>query len=75
MSTRLQIAAVVYLMVQGLLFGFGVIAILATPLTVHAPILIPVLIVATGLVSLPVSWFIAPRLRLRHRARGAAPRP
>lgn len=74
MSTRLQIAAVIYLMVQGVLFGFGVIAILATPLTVYAPVLIPALIVATAVISLPISWFLAPRLRLRHRTRRDAPR-
>lgn len=75
MSTRLQIAAVVYLMIQGVLFGAGVIFILATPLTAQAPVLIPVLVGVSALIALPLSWFLAPRLRLRFRARGGAPRP
>jgi hypothetical protein len=73
MSVRLQIAALIFMMVQGALFGVGVILILTTPLTAWAAVLIPVLIVVSLLVSLPVSWLIAPRMRLRYaRAKAAA---
>ncbi len=71
MSVRFQITALIYMMVQGVLFGVGVVAILASPLSDQAAILIPALVVVTGAISLPVSWFIAPHLRLRGR-RGAA---
>ncbi len=67
MSVRFQIAAVIYMMVQGVLFGVGVVAILVSPLADRAAILIPALIVVTGALSFPISWFIAPRLRLRGR--------
>ncbi|MDP1737746.1 MAG: hypothetical protein Q8L23_09920 [Caulobacter sp.] len=68
MSVRFQIAALIYMMVQGVLFGIGVVAILVSPpLAERAAILIPALVLATGAISLPISWFIAPRLRLRGR--------
>lgn len=72
MSVRFQIAALIYMMVQGVLFGAGVVAILASPLRDQAAILIPALVVVTGAISLPLSWFIAPRLRLRGRRNAAA---
>lgn len=72
MSVRFQIAAMVYMMVQAVLFGAGMIAILATPLAAHAIQLIPPMIAATALISAPISWKIAPRLRARYwRARHA----
>ena len=71
MSVRLQIAALIFMMVQGAFFGLGVIVILATPLTAWAAVLIPALIIVSLLVSVPVSWMIAPRMRLRY-ARAAA---
>ena len=71
MSVRFQIAAVIYMMVQGVLFGVGVVAILASPVADRAAILIPVLVLVTGAISLPISWLIAPRLRLRGRRNAA----
>jgi len=65
MSVRLQIAAMVYLMVQAVMFGAGIVLTLATPLAAHAQALIPAVVVVTALASAPVAWFIAPRLRLR----------
>jgi hypothetical protein len=68
MRTRLAIAAVLYMMVQGVLFGFGVIAILATPLSANAQTLIPWLVGISALISVPLAWTLAPRLRARfHR--------
>jgi len=67
MSVRFQIAALIFMMVQGVLFGVGIVMILATPLSAWAMQLIPALVVFSLAVSIPVSWMIAPRLRLRHR--------
>lgn len=66
MSVRLQIAVLVFTMVQSVLFGAGVILVLATPLTVYAMLLIPTVIIVSTLISVPVSWLIAPRLRARY---------
>ncbi len=71
MSVRLQIAALVYLMVQAVMFGVGVVLVLATPLAAAAMGLMPWVVISTAIVSLPVSWWIAPRLRARFwRERG-----
>jgi len=66
----------VSLMVNAVIFGAGVIAILAIPaLSAHAAILIPVLVLLAFVVSPLISWVIAPRLRARYwRARGLPPR-
>ena len=67
MSVRLQISALVFMMVQAVLFGVGIVAILATPLSAHAQTAIPIMIALTILASAPISWWMAPRLRLRNR--------
>lgn len=72
MSIRVQIAALIFMMVQGVFFGVGVVLILATPLAVWAMQLIPALVVLSAAVSIPVSWMIAPRLRTRYRKRSVA---
>jgi hypothetical protein len=65
MRTRIAIAALIYMLVQGVLFGVGVIAILASPLASNAQTLIPWMIVATIPIAVPIAWMIAPRLRAR----------
>lgn len=72
MPVRFQIAALIFMMVQGVLFGVGIVTILATPLSAWAMQMIPALVVVTLAISIPVSWMIAPRLRLRHRKKRLA---
>ena len=66
MYIRILIAAMVYLMVQAIMFGAGIILVLATPLNAMAMQLIPWVVGVTALLSLPISWLIAPRLRARY---------
>lgn len=66
MLTRLQIAVLVFMMVQAVLFGIGMVGILATPLNANAMTAIPYMIVATFIVSAPIAWLIAPRLQARY---------
>jgi hypothetical protein len=66
MYIRILIAAMVYLMVQAIMFGAGIILVLATPLNAMAMQLIPWMVGITALLSLPISWLIAPRLRARY---------
>lgn len=74
MATRIGIAALVFMMVQAVLFGVGVVLVLATPLSDLAMTLMPWVVGVSTAVSLPVSWVIAPRLRLRYwRERGELP--
>ncbi len=65
MSTRLAIAALLFMMVQAVFFGIGAIILLATPLKDRAAELMPFMIAITIAISLPVSWWLAPRLRAR----------
>ncbi len=66
MYIRIQIAAMVYLMVQAIMFGAGIIIVLATPLNAMAMQLMPWVVGVTAILSLPISWLIAPRLRARY---------
>lgn len=66
MYIRILIAAMVYLMVQAIMFGAGIILVLATPLNAMAMQLIPWVVGVTAVLSLPISWLIAPRLRARY---------
>ena len=67
--TRLMVAAVVYPMVQAVLFGAGLIAVLILAPQVTAQVSIPLTIGVTSMASLPISWMIAPRLMARYRRR------
>ena len=66
MWTRLQIASMVFMMVQAVLFGIGMVLILATPLSKNAMTFIPWMIAVSFVVSAPLAWLIAPRLQLRY---------
>jgi hypothetical protein len=68
MWIRVQIAAMVYLMVQAeaVMFGIGVTLVLATPLADMAMTLMPWVVATTAVLSIPISWMIAPRLRARY---------
>lgn len=71
MLVRLQISAMVFMMVQAVLFGAGMVAILLSPLRDQAMLYIPLMIVATVIVAAVISWEIAPRFRMTYwRNRG-----
>ncbi len=67
MSIRLQIAAIIFMMVQGVFFGIGVVIVLATPLKASAAQLIPLVIGVSVLLSAPTAWLIAPLMRSAHQ--------
>lgn len=72
MSARLQIAALIYMVVQAVTFGVGAVLVLATPLQAEAMNLLPFVVVASAVISVPVAWLLAPRLQARFwRAKGA----
>jgi hypothetical protein len=76
MPTRFQIAWLVFMMTNAVIFGVGIVPVLAIPaLAAHAFVLIPIVVVASVLIGAPLAWFIAPRLRARywrHRSSGDA---
>ena len=65
MKARMWIAALIYMMVQAVTFGAGAVLVLATPLQTEAMTLMPVVVAASSLVSIPISWLLAPRLQAR----------
>jgi hypothetical protein len=67
MSIRFQIAALVFMMVNAVVFGIGLVLVMTLPaLAGHAFDLIPAVVIASFVISAPLSWMIAPRLRARY---------
>lgn len=66
MKTRLAIATLIYMMVQGVLFGAGAVLVLATPLTDFAMTLMPWVVAISSIIAIPIAWIIAPRMRARY---------
>ena len=67
LSTRARIAILIYSMANAVLFGIGIVTVLSVPsLAAHAWIGIPVVVVLSLLLAVPIAWFIAPRLRARY---------
>ncbi|HAJ90206.1 MAG TPA: hypothetical protein DCM27_04220 [Rhodospirillaceae bacterium] len=58
------LSVLVFMMVQAVLFGIGTVAIVSTPLVDKAAALMPVMIVATMFLAIPISWYIAVKMRL-----------
>ena len=75
MSIRLQISILVYVMVQAVLFGVGTVLVLATPLSAVAMTLMPWVVGVSAVLSAPISWIIAPRLRARFQRDNAQSLP
>jgi len=67
MKTRLWIAAMVYPMVNAVLFGAAVIVMLSIPaLNEMASSLFLVIVPSSFILAVPLAWVLAPRLRLRY---------
>ena len=71
MSVRFQISLLVFMMVQAVMFGAGAILVLGTPLKDFAMQLMPWVIGVSAVISAPLAWMIAPRLRTRGENRAA----
>ncbi len=68
MRTRFAIAALLWPMIQAVLFGLGMVALLAARMEAAALMTaIWWMIAATCVISLPLAWVLAPRLRLGRR--------
>lgn len=75
MRTRLWIAAIMFPVVNAVLFGIGTVTLLSVPaLAEHVNALFWMVVAASFLIAVPVSWFLAPRLRVRYwrKREGAA---
>ena len=75
MSNRMIIAIVIYMMVQGVVFGIGVVLVLATPLANIAMMLMPFVVATTLVMSAPIAWWLAPLARAAHERQLNAEHP
>ena len=66
MIVRFGIAALMFMMIQAVLFGVGTVIVLATPLSDRAMELMPLVVMVTSVIAIPLSWWLAPRLRARY---------
>jgi hypothetical protein len=63
---RLRVAALIYLLVNVVVFGAGLLSVLMTPALVqHAFFWVPAIIVTSFVFSAPLAWFIAPLMMMR----------
>jgi hypothetical protein len=63
---RATIAIVIYMMVQAVVFGIGVVLVLGTPLASLAMTLMPYVVATTLVASAPLAWWIAPLAKAAH---------
>ena len=69
MQRQLIIAAVIYPMVNAVLFGAGAVFVLSL-YAAQAALLLPIVIVASFVLAAPLSWLIAPKLSLTLSGQG-----
>ncbi|MDP3545459.1 MAG: hypothetical protein Q8S29_04700 [Phreatobacter sp.] len=69
MKTRLAVTALIFMVVQGVLFGVGALLVLATPMRAEMETLLPYAIVVSFMLAAPLAWIIAPRMMQRYSQR------
>lgn len=62
MRLRIMITLLIYLIVQGVLFGIGMVIVMATPLEEQAQVYVPWVVGLTFIIAVPVALGIAPRM-------------
>lgn len=63
---RLRVAALIFMMVNAVVFGVGLVAVLTTPaMAEQAFFWIPAVVVSSFVFSAPLACFIAPMMMLR----------
>lgn len=65
MSIRLQLAAMLFMMIQAVTFFAALLLLLLSPLARDAMALMPFVVLGSSIISAPLSWWLAPRLRAR----------
>ena len=64
---RTRISILIYSMVNAVLFGIGLIIVLLTPrFNTNLFLWIPVVVVVSFLLAVPIAWLVAPRLQARY---------
>ncbi len=63
MRIRIMLTLLIYLIVQGVLFGIGMVIVMASPLEEQADVLVPWLVGLSFIIAVPVAMGIAPRMK------------
>lgn len=68
MTTRWSISLLIYMMVSAVLFGIGATTVLSVPsLSAYASVLLPAVVVASFILAVPMSYYVAPMMRSRYQ--------
>ena len=63
---RLRVAVLIFVMVNAVVFGVGLVTVLTTPaLSQNAFLWIPIVVVSSFVFSPPLAWLIAPMMMQR----------
>ncbi|SCM75464.1 conserved hypothetical protein [uncultured Pleomorphomonas sp.] len=73
MRLRILITLLIYMIVQGVLFGIGMVVVLATPLKEQANVLVPWVVGITFIIAVPVALGVAPRMLAWREMRSRRP--
>lgn len=66
MPTQVQIAALLGLMINAVLFGIGAVIVLSVPsLNAEAPYYLAAVVLVSFILTPPIAWVMSPRLRAR----------
>ncbi|WP_018701058.1 hypothetical protein [Amorphus coralli] len=72
MQAKTQIAILIGLMANAVIFGFGAIVVLSVPpLAANAMVALPVVVAVSFALSPLVGWYLAPRAMARNWREGA----
>ena len=73
MRLRIMLTLLIYLIVQGVLFGIGMVIVMATPLNEQANVLVPWVVGLTFIIAVPVALGITPRMKAWREMRSRRP--
>jgi hypothetical protein len=66
-SNRTRITILIYSMVNAVLFGVGLLIVLVIPrFNTNLFLWIPVVVIVSFLLAVPIAWLVAPRLQARY---------
>jgi ABC-type Fe3+ transport system permease subunit len=67
---RRRVAMLIYSMTNAVLFGIGLlIVLLIPPFNTHLGLSIPIVVIVSFLLAMPIAWLVAPRLQARYDRR------
>lgn len=69
MKTRLAVTALIFMIVQAVLFGMGALLVLSTSMREDMATLLPYVVMVSFALAAPLAWIIAPRMMQRYSRR------